>query len=157
MFDFLNRSKSAQASAAPAVKASATGAVVAMQTTGRVAWSPRDTVSLTRQGFSGNPIGFRAVKIIAEAAAALPLVVQDRQQRYDTHPVQDLIARPNMAQGRAELLEALYGQLLKLSPTRPCRWNCMCCAQTAWHSCPARMAGRWPMNTAWARARCAFR
>ncbi len=112
MFEFLNRSKDAKATAAPAVKASATGPVVAMQTSGRAAWSPRDTVSLTRQGFSGNPIGFRAVKVIAEAAAALPLVVQDRQQRYDTHPVQDLIARPNMAQGRAELLEALYGQLL---------------------------------------------
>lgn len=114
MFEFLNRSKATtpDVGGAPAVKASSVGAVVAMQTSGRVAWSPRDVVSLTRQGFTGNPIGFRAVKIIAEAAAALPLVVQDKRQRYDVHPVQDLIARPNMAQGRAELLEALYGQIL---------------------------------------------
>ncbi len=48
-----------------------------MRAAGRVAWSPRDTVSLTRTGFQGNPIGFRAVKLIAEAAAALPLVLQD--------------------------------------------------------------------------------
>ena len=69
-------------------------------------------VSLTRTGFTGNPIGFRAVKIIAEAAAALPLVLQDQERRYETHPIQELLARPNAAQGRAEVLEALYGQLL---------------------------------------------
>lgn len=108
MFDFLKRG----AAEVVEVKASATGRVGAMQTAGRVAWSPRDTVSLTRTGFSGNPVGFRSVKLIAEAAAALPLVCQDAEQRYDTHPVLALMARPNGAQGRAELLEALYAQLL---------------------------------------------
>lgn len=98
--------------AVPERKASATGRVVAWGTAGRVAWSPRDTVSLTRTGFAGNPVGFRAVKLIAEAAAALPLVCQDRERRYDAHPVVDLMRRPNPGQGRAELFEALYGQLL---------------------------------------------
>lgn len=115
MFEFLNRSTQPANQghgAAPRAKASATGPVVAMQSSGRVAWSPRDAVSLTKVGFLGNPIGFRAVKIIAEAAAALPLVVQDREHRYDSHPVQELMSRPNMAQGRAELMEALVGQIL---------------------------------------------
>lgn len=93
-------------------KASATGSVVAYHSAGRVAWSPRDTVSLTRSGFLGNPVGFRSVKLIAEAAAALPLVLQDREQRYEEHPVLNLIRNPNSAQGRAELMEALYAQLL---------------------------------------------
>ena len=97
---------------APEAKASATGAVVAYASGGRVVWSPRDTGSLTRAGFAGNPVGFRAVKLIAEAAAALPLVLQDAERRYETHPVLTLLARPNPGQGRAELLEALYGQLL---------------------------------------------
>lgn len=96
----------------PETKASATGPVVAYATAGRVAWSPRDTVSLTRAGFSGNPVGFRVVKLIAEAAAALPLVLQDTTRRFETHPVLALLARPNPGQGRAELLEALFGQLL---------------------------------------------
>lgn len=108
MFDFLTR----KPPAAPQVKTSATGRVVALQGAGRVAWSPRDVVSLTRTGFLGNPVGFRAVRLIAEAAAAIPLVVQDDDHRYDHHPVQALLARPNGAQGRAELLEALFGQLL---------------------------------------------
>ncbi len=96
----------------PEQKASATGPVIAYHGAGRVAWSPRDTVSLTRTGFAGNPVGFRAVKMIAEAAAALPLVLQDTQQRFSEHPVLGLVQRPNMAQGRAELFEALFGQLL---------------------------------------------
>ena len=96
----------------PEQKASATGRVIAWGSSGRVAWSPRDAVSLTKTGFSGNPVGFRAVKLIAEAAAALPLVCQDRERRYDLHPVIDLMRRPNPGQGRAELFEALYGQLL---------------------------------------------
>ncbi|MBC7675863.1 MAG: phage portal protein, partial [Rhodoferax sp.] len=108
VFDFLRRSERA----APEVKASATGPVIAYQGSGRVAWSARDVVSLTKTGFLGNPIGFRAVKLIAEAAAALPLILQDRERRYDLHPLLDLIARPNLAQGRAEFFEAAYGQLL---------------------------------------------
>lgn len=96
----------------PEQKASATGPVVAYHGAGRVAWSPRDVVSLTRTGFLGNPIGFRCVKLVAEAAAALPLVLQDSDRRYDEHPMLALIRHPNAAQGRAELFEALYGQLL---------------------------------------------
>tara|TARA_R110000782_G_scaffold61621_2_gene126928 strand:+ start:135 stop:1313 length:1179 start_codon:yes stop_codon:yes gene_type:complete len=109
VFDFLKRG---DVERVEEQKASATGPVVAYQTSGRVAWSPRDTVSLTRTGFCSNPVGFRSVKLIAEAAAALPLVLQDATQRFDTHPMLSLVARPNGAQGRAELLEALYAQLL---------------------------------------------
>ena len=108
MFEFLRRG----AAAVPEVKASATGPVIAYGGAGRAVWSPRDTVSLTKQGFSGNPVGFRSVKLIAEAAAALPLVLQDHERRYEQHPILALIARPNPLQGRAELFEALYGQLL---------------------------------------------
>lgn len=96
----------------PEVKASATGRVDAVLGSGRVVWGPRDTVSLIRTGFTGNPVGFRCVKLISEAAAALPLVLQDRQQRYDLHPMLQLVAQPNPVQGRAELFEALYAQLL---------------------------------------------
>lgn len=108
-FDFLKRRAEA---AAPEAKASAAGPVIAWAGAGRAAWSPRDTGSLTRTGFAGNPVGFRSIKLIAEAAAALPLVLQDRERRYDLHPVLELIARPNPMQGRAEFLEALYGQIL---------------------------------------------
>ncbi|WGH78352.1 phage portal protein [Jannaschia ovalis] len=97
---------------APEAKASATGRVAAMGLAGRAVWSPRDVTSMTRLGFTGNPVGFRAVKLIAEAAAAVPLAIADRDGRVEVHPVAELLARPNAAQGRSEWLEALFGQLL---------------------------------------------
>lgn len=116
VFDFLRRTPGAvpemAAGLAAEKKASAVGRVVAWGSSGRVAWSPRDAVSLIKTGFLGNPIGFRAVKVIAEAAAALPLILQDSGRRYDLHPLLDLIRQPNGAQGRAELFEAIYGFLL---------------------------------------------
>ncbi|GGL62331.1 phage portal protein [Wenxinia marina] len=114
MFDFLKRdaAPAGRVEAPAETKASAAGRVIAMGGSGRVVWSPRDALTLTKNGFLGNPVGFRAVRLIAEAAAALPLTLQDRERRYTAHPVLDLLGRPNAAQGRAELMEALYGQLL---------------------------------------------
>lgn len=95
-------------------KASATGRIVALASgaLGRPIWSARDTGSLTRGGFVANPVGFRCVRLIAEAAAAVPLILQDREQRYDAHPILDLMRRPNPGQGRAELFEGLFGQIM---------------------------------------------
>ncbi|MEP3299357.1 MAG: phage portal protein [Pseudoruegeria sp.] len=109
-FEFFRRE--AIGAGAPEQKASAAGRVIAYHSAGRVAWTPRDNVSLTKAGFMGNPVGFRAVKLIAEAAAAVPLVLQNQSERFETHPILDLLKRPNLAQGRAELFEALFGQLV---------------------------------------------
>ena len=97
---------------APEAKASAAAPLVAFQGAGRAAWSARDTATLTRIGFLGNPVAFRCVKIIAEAAAAVPVVVQDADRRFDVHPVIDLLAVPNPGQSGAALLEGFYGNLL---------------------------------------------
>jgi len=102
-----------QPEVAPERKASVTGRIVAMASgAGRPVWGPRDVASLTRAGFTGNPVGFRSVKLIAEAVAAVPLNCQDAERRYDVHPVLELMRRPNPGQGRAELMEALIGQIL---------------------------------------------
>ncbi|VAW01555.1 Gene Transfer Agent portal protein [hydrothermal vent metagenome] len=114
ILDFFRQNGAAKmpGNSVPEQKASATGGIMSWYGSGRVAWSPRDTVTLTRTGFNGNPVGFRCVKMIAEAAAALPLVLQDEMQRFAVHPLLELIKNPNPAQGRAELFEALYGQML---------------------------------------------
>ncbi|WP_296476820.1 phage portal protein [Roseinatronobacter sp.] len=122
MFDFLRKARAPEnaATAGPEAKASAVGPLTAGRISTKAdafglagaAWTARDGVSLARAGFLGNPVGFRAVRLISEAASALPLILQDCERRYETHPVLDLISRPNPAQGRAELFEALYAQLL---------------------------------------------
>jgi HK97 family phage portal protein len=96
----------------PEAKASAAAPLVALQGAGRVSWSARDTATLTRIGFLTNPVAFRCVKLIAEAAAAVPVVVQDAARRFDAHPVIDLLAAPNPGQAGAQLLESFYGHLL---------------------------------------------
>jgi HK97 family phage portal protein len=96
----------------PEAKASAAAPVIAFQGAGRVAWSARDTSTLTRVGFLGNPVAFRCVKLIAEAAAAVPVVVQDADRRFDVHPVIDLLAAPNPGQSGAALMECFFGHLL---------------------------------------------
>ncbi|MCB1391569.1 MAG: phage portal protein, partial [Rhodobacteraceae bacterium] len=119
MFDFF-RKPAAISEGAPEAKASAVGPltaggfgkVAALGAVAQVRWTARDSVSLTRAGFQSNPVGFRVVRMISEAAAALPLVLQDCEQRYDAHPLLALLRRPNPAQGRAEFLEAVYAQLL---------------------------------------------
>ncbi|MEM6306452.1 MAG: phage portal protein [Pseudomonadota bacterium] len=108
----LNLFKHTSPPAAPQQKASAAGRVMAHVTGGRVAWSPRDAVSLTRTAFTRNPVGFRAVKLIAEAAAHVPVLAQSDIERFSTHPILDLLAQPNPNQTRADLFEALFGQLL---------------------------------------------
>lgn len=110
ILDFFRRGGAAEAVFEQ--KASATGPIMAWHGAGRVAWSPRDTVTLTKTGFSGNPVGFRCVKMVAEAAASLPLVLQDSAERFSDHPMLSVLKRPNPVQGRAELFEALFGQLL---------------------------------------------
>jgi len=122
VFGFLKRSR--PEGAAPEAKASAVGPLVAgrvgpgalpMTVTGVVgghAPGGRDPGTLVRAGFQGNPVGFRAVRLIAEAAAALPLVVQDAERRYEAHPVLALLRRPNPVQGKADFLDAVYAQYL---------------------------------------------
>jgi HK97 family phage portal protein len=96
----------------PEEKASAAAPVIAFHGAGRPAWGARDVGSLTRSGFAGNPVGFRCVKMISEAAAAVPWVLSDAEKRFETHPLLNLLSRPNATQGQADVLEAFYGQLL---------------------------------------------
>ena len=111
VLQFFRTARGGSEAAPPEAKASA-APVVAFHGAGRAAWSARDTSTLTRVGFLGNPVAFRCVKLIAEAAAAVPVVAQDADRRFDVHPVLDLLAAPNPGQSGAALFETFYGHLL---------------------------------------------
>jgi HK97 family phage portal protein len=95
----------------PETKASAVGAITAVHGLGRPAWTPRDTVSLTRVGYAGNVVGFRCVRMIAEACAAVPLRFTEGGLALSEHPLMALLAEPNPGQDGAALLEAIHGHL----------------------------------------------
>lgn len=96
----------------PHRKSTALNAMLSWHDSGHAVWSGRSNPSLINNGFVSNPIGFRCVKMIAESAASLPLVCQDTEHRFDTHPLLSLIARPNPLHSGAEFFELLYGQIL---------------------------------------------
>ncbi len=96
---------------APEAKASAARGLAALTTTGRPQWTPRDYETLAREGFAKNPVAYRCVRMIAEAAASAPLIVFHEGRRAADHPLQRLLDRPNPEQGGADLMEAFFGGL----------------------------------------------
>ena len=95
----------------PETKDSRAAALIAVTTAGRPVWTPRDYESLAREGFAKNPVAYRCVRMIAEAAASVPLTVFAGGKRADDHPLKRLIDRPNPEQGGPDLLEAFFGTL----------------------------------------------
>ncbi|MCW5678061.1 MAG: phage portal protein [Xanthobacteraceae bacterium] len=93
-------------------KASRTGALVALFSSGRPRWTPRDYAALAREGYTKNPIAFRSVRMIAEAAANVPLLLYEGAREHDEHPLLALLSRPNPRQTGADLIEQLAGYLL---------------------------------------------
>ncbi|HEX8664489.1 MAG TPA: phage portal protein [Beijerinckiaceae bacterium] len=93
-------------------KASRAGAAVALYVGGRAQWTPRDYAALAREGFGRNPVVHRAVRLVAEAAASLPLTLLEGGRMADAHPLAALLRRPNPREGGARFLEGLYGHLL---------------------------------------------
>ncbi|CFX31375.1 conserved protein of unknown function [Candidatus Filomicrobium marinum] len=95
-----------------AAKASATGALIAVGGPGRAVWSPRDYATFAREGYGQNAIVYRSVRMIAEAAASVPLLLYDGDIELSEHPLLDLIARPGLEQTGVDLFESWYGHLL---------------------------------------------
>ncbi|MEZ5776028.1 MAG: phage portal protein [Hyphomicrobiaceae bacterium] len=97
---------------APEGKASAAGPLIALQLQGNPVWSSRDFSAFARNGFMGNPVVHRAVRMIAEAAASVPLMLFEGEDEILSHPLIDLLARPNPLQCQPDLLEAWFGFLV---------------------------------------------
>lgn len=97
--------------AAPEATKGSAAPVMALHGPGRAVWSPRDDVSLIRNGYEGNVVGFRSVRMVAEAAAAVPLVLTEEGARQIEHPVVRLLAQPNPGQDGRSFLECVYGHL----------------------------------------------
>ena len=96
----------------PEAKASRAGQLVALQSSGRARWTPRDYGALAREGYVANAIVHRCVKIVAENVGCCPFMVEQGAETRDRHPLLDLLARPNPRQDGASFLEAVTAHLL---------------------------------------------
>src|SRR4051812_17195567 len=96
----------------PEAKASRTARLIALESPGRPRWTPRDYAALAREGYVGNAIVHRAVKLVAENAAACIFLLYEGAAERTQHPMLDLLARPNPRQDGAAFFEALHAYLL---------------------------------------------
>lgn len=95
----------------PEKKASKARALIALSRPAAPLWTPRDYASLARAGFEKNVIAYRSIRLVSEAAAAVPLRVIDGGRMASEHPLLTLLRHPNPEQSGAELFENLYGFL----------------------------------------------
>ncbi|MBA1158066.1 phage portal protein [Microvirga mediterraneensis] len=98
--------------APPEAKASRAQSAVALYVAGRAVWTPRDYTALSREGFQKNAIVHRAVRLVSEAAASLPLVLKSEDRELAAHPLLSLLSRPNARETGQRFLESLYGHLM---------------------------------------------
>jgi HK97 family phage portal protein len=93
-------------------KSSATAKLVAVHGVGQAQWSQRNYAVMAREGFQGNVIGYRSVRMIAEAAASVPMMLLANGKEQIDHPLVLLLAKPNPMQTGREFIEALVTNLL---------------------------------------------
>ncbi len=99
--------------AAPAeTKASRTGPIIAFSQLGRPVWTPRDYAALAREGFMRNPVVYRCVRMVSEAAASVPWLLYEGDREVTEHALVRLLAQPNPRAAGAAFLDGLYGTLL---------------------------------------------
>jgi HK97 family phage portal protein len=85
---------------------------VALHAQGEALWTRGDYAALAHEGFMRNPVVHRAVRMIAESAAAVPWLLYDGAAELTEHPLLDLLERPNGRSTGAGFMETLYGHLL---------------------------------------------
>jgi HK97 family phage portal protein len=98
--------------AAPETKASRTARLLAYESGGRARWTPRDFAALAREGYLANAVVHRAVRLIAENAAACHFLVFEGAREHEAHPLLQLLTRPNPRQDGGVFFEMLYAHLL---------------------------------------------
>lgn len=111
MPEWMNRLFGGRTNTPAESKASGGHTVLTLSQLGPAQWSGRGYASLVNQGFMRNPVVYRCIRLIAEAANRVPLVVTVDGRKAPDHPLAALLQRPNGRQSGAELLEAVYAYL----------------------------------------------
>ena len=108
---WLNRLLGGRAAAPAEHKSGGLQTLLTLTSLSGPSWSRRGFSSLAVEGFMRNPVVYRCVRLIAENAARVPLVVSEGGRPHSDHPVLTLLARPNPHEAGAELMECLYAYL----------------------------------------------
>jgi HK97 family phage portal protein len=111
MPNWINRLLGGGTNAPAERKAYGSQTLLSLNQLGAANWSGRSFASLADQGFARNPVVYRCVRLIAETANRVPLVVSEGGRRIEEHPLALLLARPKGRQSGGELLESVFAYL----------------------------------------------
>lgn len=93
-------------------KASETGPLIVEQYVGRPVWTERNFENFCREAYKMNPVAFRCILLIAQAAASVDLILQKDGKEIEDHDILKLIARPSPKMGQVAFFQAYYSFLL---------------------------------------------
>lgn len=88
------------------------GPGIAAWSVGQPVWTPRRYDALADQAYVRNPVGYRCTRLIAEAAASVPMLLMRKKDELEEHPLLDLLATPGPMVGGKQLMEAFFAYLL---------------------------------------------
>lgn len=100
-----------QAPAAPAAETKTAAPLAAVFSSAGHGWTSRSYAALAREGYLRNPVGHRCVRLVAEAAASLPLLLYGRDGELSDHAALSLVRRPNGRTAGTDFFETLYSHL----------------------------------------------
>ncbi len=81
------------------------GPLLALSAPGAASWGGRDAATLIRDGYLRNAVAYRCVRMLAEAAASVPLIT-----RHDA--AAELLRRPSPGLPCSDFMEAAFSSLL---------------------------------------------
>lgn len=98
------------------IRASAAGPLIGLTGAGTAQLMPRRFDAFAEEGYRKNVVVYRAVGEVARSAASVPWRLfrradQGEPERLETHPLLDLLARPNPLMAHSEFVEAVLGYL----------------------------------------------
>jgi HK97 family phage portal protein len=91
----------------PEAKASRAGPLIALSSQGRPVWTGRDFAAFAREGFQTNPVAHRAIRLLADCAASVP-VDASSDDPHVARAAAALLAQPNPRQAGQALMEAVH-------------------------------------------------
>ncbi|GAB4131327.1 MAG: phage portal protein [Rhodothalassiaceae bacterium] len=71
-------------------------------------WGSRGQEALARDGYIGNVVAFRSIRLVAECAASVPLLARRSGVPVGNDPALYMLERPNGEEGRQDFFERIY-------------------------------------------------
>lgn len=94
-------------------KASAVAPLISMQKLGQAVWTPRQYDKLAEESYTKNVVAYRSVGMVAQGGAEVGWLLyrtnsKGEREEVLSHPLIDLLSRPNPYQGGTSFFNAFY-------------------------------------------------